>query len=451
MKIDIAPPSLVEPPAVGKLRALKLPSIAERTLKSGLHVVVARKPGIPLVEARVAVPLCRGGDSGEPARRRVMANSLLAGTAKRSALQIAEDLQTMGASLDVGADADDLGLSGSVLSTQIGPFLDLLAEVIASPSFPDDDVSIERERTAQEVMLTRSQPGGLAQIALSKRLFGRHPYGAGLPTPEVVMKVTAAQLRAFHKERVLPKGSVLVLVGDIAPQKGLDLVEQAFGEWKGRGPAVGLPPVPELKSGPVHFVHREGSVQSTIRVARFGLEPQSEDYARLLLANLIFGGYFAARLSENIREDKGYTYGIGSQLQSFRYASMLAIGTDVATDVTVPTLVELHYEMGRMLALPPKPEELDAAKKYQAGTLAMSVNTQAFLASQLLAIVKRGQPINFLSDLPKLVDKVNASDVHDISSQFLAPPAFATVIVGDANTVIPRLESYLPVKVVEAG
>ena len=444
-------PSLVQPPPVGKLGALKLPSMAERTLKSGLHVVVARKPGIPLVEARVAVPLCRGGDSGEPARRRVLANSLLSGTARRSALQIAEDLQSMGASLDVGADADDLNLSGSVLSTQVAPFLELLAEVVTSPVFPDEDVSIERERTAQEVMLTRSQPGGLAQIALSKRLFGKHPYGAGLPTPETVMKVTSAQLKAFHKERVLPKGSVLVLVGDISPQRGLDLVEQAFGDWKGRGAAVGLPPVPELKSGPVQVVHREGSVQSTIRVARFGLEPQAEDYARLLVANLIFGGYFAARLSDNIREDKGYTYGIGSTLQSNRYASMLLVGTDVATDVTVPTLVELHYEMGRMLALPPTDAELDAAKKYQAGTLAMSVNTQAYLASQLLGLLKRGQGADFLRDLPKQVEQVSGGDVHDISGRFLAPPAFATVIVGDADAVVPRLEPYMPVKVVAAG
>lgn len=444
-------PSLVQPPAVGKLRALKLPAIAERTLKSGLHVVVARKPGIPLVEARVAVPLCRGGDSGAPAQRRVLGNSLLAGTDRRSALQIAEDLQSLGASLDVGADADDLNLSGSVLSTQISPFLDLLAEVIISPAFPDHDVSIERERTAQEVTLTRSQPAGLAQIALAKRLFGRHPYGAGLPTPETVMKVTPAQLRTFHKERVLPKGSVLVLVGDISPQRGLDLVEQAFGDWKGRGAAVGLPAVDPLKSGPVNFVHREGSVQSTIRVARFGLEPKDQDYAQLLVANLIFGGYFAARLSDNIREDKGYTYGIYSSLQAQRYASMLAIGTDVATGVTVPTLVELHYEMGRMVALPPKPEELEAAKKYQAGTLAMSVNTQAYLASQLLGVVKRGQSFEFIRELPKLVEKVTADDVLDVSTRFLAPPSYATVIVGDASAVVPRLENYLPVKQVEAG
>ena len=444
-------PGFVTPPAVGKLRALKLPSIAERTLKSGLHVVVARKPGIPLVEARVAVPLCRGGDSGEPAKRRVLANSLLSGTSQRSAIQIAEDLQALGASLDVGADADDLALSGSVLSTQVVPFLKLLAEVITSPVFPDDEVSIERERTAQEVMLTRSQPGGLAQIALSRRLFGRHPYGAGLPTPEAVMKVSTAQLRAFHRERVVPKGSVLVLVGDIAPQRGLDLVEQAFAGWKGRSPAVGLPAVPELKSGPVHFVHREGSVQSTIRVARFGLEPKSDDYAKLLVANLIFGGYFAARLSDNIREDKGYTYGIYSQLQAQRFASMLAIGTDVATGVTLPTLVELHYEMGRMVALPPADAELEAAKKYQAGTLAMSVNTQSYLASQLIGIVKRGQSFEFLRELPKMVEKVTAEEVHDVSARFLGASSFATVIVGDADAVLPRLEPYLPVKRVDAG
>ena len=444
-------PSLVQPPAVGKLRALKLPSIADRTLKSGLRVIVARKPGIPLVEARVAVPVGRGGDSGQPAHRRVLGNALLAGTAERSALQIAEDLQSMGASLDVGADADDLVLSGSVLSTQISPFLELLAEVVTQPTFPDDDVSIERDRTAQEVTLIRSQPAGLAQIALSKRLFPKHPYGAGLPTPQVVNRVTAAQLRSFHKERIVPKGSVVILVGDISPQRGLDLVEQAFEGWKGRSAAVGLPSVSELKTGPAELVHREGAVQSTIRVARFGLEPTDADYAKLLVANLIFGGYFAARLSDNIRENKGYTYGIYSTMQNLRHASLFAIGTDVAGEVTVPTLVELHYEMGRMVALPPTPAELDAAKKYHSGMLAMSVNTQAVLATQLLVIAKRGQPFEFLRELPKLVEKVTAADVQEISWRFLGPPSFVTVIVGDAQSVKPRLESYMPVKVVEAG
>jgi len=446
-----ASPSLVDLPAVGKLRALKLPALAERTLKNGLRIVVARKAGVPLVEARLAVPLCRGGDSGEVGTRRLLANILLGGTSTRSALKIAEDLQSMGASLDTGADADDLSVYGSVLATQITPFLELMAEVVTGPTFPDDELSVQADRTAQEINLILSQPSGLAQMAFAKRLYGTHPYGAGLPKPESILKISRNKLSDYHSERVLPKGSVLVLVGDINPKHGLDRAEQAFSGWKGRGAAIGLPEVQPLKPGPVQIVHRPGGVQSTIRVGRFGLSPDHADYPALLLANLIFGGYFAARLSDNIREDKGYTYGIYSSLQSSRAASVVAVGTDVATDVTVATLVELHYEMGRMVALPPKPEELEAAKKYQAGTLAMSVNTQSYLASQLLALLKRGQDVERLRELPKLVEQVTAEQVQEISGRFLAASGFATVIVGDAEAVEPKLANYMPTKVIKGG
>jgi zinc protease len=439
-------PSLVSPPPVGKLRALKLPAIEERKLKNGLRVVVARKPGVPLVEARLAVPLARNGSSGDVGVRRLFANALITGTSNRSALKIAEDLQSMGASLDTGADSDDLSVYGSVLSTQVAPFLDLMAEVVTDPVFPDDETAIMADRTAQEIMLTLSQPSGLAQIAFAKRMFGKHPYGAGLPKPESVMKIGRSKLADFHTERIVPKGAVLVLVGDITPKRGLDLAEQAFGSWKGRSGVGELPEVAPLKAGPVELVHREGSVQATIRTGRFGLPPEDADYPKLLLANLIFGGYFAARLSDNIREDKGYTYGIYSSLQNFRRASLVAVGTDVATDVTVATLVELHYEMGRMVALPPKPEELEGAKKYQAGTLAMSVNTQSYLASQLLALLKRGQSVERLKELPKEVEQVTAEDVQEISSRFLGASGFATVIVGDADVIGPKLGSYMEVK-----
>lgn len=437
-------------PAVGPLRAVKVPAVAERTLGNGLRVYVVRRPGVPRFEARLVVPVARNGDAGDPARLEVLAKTFLSGTAEHDSVAIAEDLQRLGASLEADVSAEELVVRGSALATNLRPFLALLGAVVLGATYPGDEVALERERLAEEITLARSDPATIAREAFVRRLHGRHPYGRGMPSPQAVRRVGPASLRTTHGERVRPEGSLLVLVGDLRPQAALDAAEEALGSWAAGGAAPGLAPPPPVRRGPVVLVDRPGAVQTNVRIGGPAVGRASPEFPALALANLVFGGSFSSRLVDNIRERRGYTYSPASAVQHARAASTFVVKADVATEVTAPALLEIRYELGRMVTLDVDDAELVAAKRYLTGTLAMSVQTQSGLASYLATLVASGLDVGYLRDLPRRVEATAATAVREAASHFLAPHRLVTVMVGDVSRVRPAVEALDDVEIVSA-
>ncbi|HEY0698492.1 MAG TPA: insulinase family protein, partial [Micromonospora sp.] len=237
----------------------------------------------------------------------------------------------------------------------------------------------------------------LARAALLRRMFGRHPYAVQTPTPEQVGAVRPGALRTLHADRVRPDGSVLVLVGEVHPERALDAAEAALGGWTGAGGAVEPPATPPLEPGPLVLVDRPGSVQSSLRLALPAVPRTHPDHVPLQLANLIFGGYFSSRWVENIREDKGYTYGPYSAVEHFVAGSVLTVSAEVATEVTGPALLETVYELGRLASLPPKEDELEQARQYALGSLQLGMSTQAGLAALASGYAGVGLRLDFLA------------------------------------------------------
>jgi predicted Zn-dependent peptidase len=432
----IAPERAALIPDVGKPRPVKLPTVADETLKNGLRVLVARRPGVPRVEVRVVIPTARG-EAGPSAALRMVTRTLLSGTTNRSALDIAALLQQIGGSLDANADEEDVVLTGSALAPDLSVLLDLIAELVTDSSHPADEVVVERERLVQEITLARSQPETIAREALMRRLFGKHPYERGLPEPREVARVKADDLAGTRRQWLLPKGSVLVVVGDVRPDRAVKAAEAAFSGWKSpRGTAAaGLPEPAPIKPGPVVLVDRPGSVQTSIRMAGDAIDRKHAQYPALALANLIVGGYFISRLSDNIREKRGFTYGVGSGVQHLRRRSMFTLQTDVGTENTGPALVEIRYELERMLVGPITPAELQSAKRYLGGTLAMSIQTQAGLASYLGTLAVNDLPIEYLRDFPKQVEALDEPAVIEAARAYMTPSRLVTVLVGDRSAV----------------
>ena len=429
-------------PAVGKFRPTKLPAVDERTLANGLRALAVRKPGIPLVQMRLVLPAARPKATGaDRARQVVLAETLESGTKQRNSVELAEALQGMGASLGVNVDSEDVRLNGSTLSPSLADYLGLIGELLAEPAFPKAEVEIERARKAQEVLLQRAEPAVIARAALKRRLFGEHPYAGGLPDPEEVESVTAADLRRYFSSRVTARGGLLILVGDLRPAKALDVAEAALGSWTGAKGGARLPALPPIEAGPILLVDRPGAAQSNIRIAGPALTRRDAGLPALQLANMIFGGYFSSRLVENIRERKGYTYSPRSWIDHLLLGSVLNITADVGTEVTAPALLETRYELGRMATLPVEAEELDAARRYLIGTTALSTQTQSGLAEYLLALSLAGVGLDYLRDLPKRLEKVTVDDVRDAAAQFLAPASLPTVILGDAKAIRDSLET----------
>ncbi|MFI6267123.1 M16 family metallopeptidase [Micromonospora sp. NPDC051006] len=439
--------AMVEPgprtlPALGPNRKLKLPKQAERTLANGLTVIAVRRPAVPLVELRLWVPFGRA----HLARGVMLAQTLLSGTPAMTSVQIAAELQKVGGGLAAGVDPDRLMLSGTSLVTGLDRMLEILAAVLTSASYPKDEVGTERDRLVDRIQVAQSQPAHLAREALLKRVYGRHPYALQTPEPEQVRAVRPAALRSLHGERVHPAGAVLVLVGDVQPERALDAAEKALGDWTGGGREVDLPPAPPLEPGPLLLVDRPGSVQSSLRVALPAVPRTHPDHAALQLANLIFGGYFSSRWVENIREDKGYTYGPHSLVEHSVAGSVLVAAAEVATEVTGPALLETTYELGRLASVPPKEEELEQARQYALGTLQLGMSTQAGLAALTSAYAGNGLRLDFLAEHAARLAKATVADVAEAAARYLAPARAVTVVLGDAERIAPPLAALTAVE-----
>ncbi|MEU5961790.1 pitrilysin family protein [Micromonospora parva] len=428
-------------PPLGPTRKLKVPKQAERTLPNGLTVIAVRRPAVPLVELRLWVPFGRV----HLARGAMLSQTMLSGTGSMTSVQIAAELQKVGGGLSAGVDPDRLMLSGAGLVTGLDRMLELLAEVLTGASYPSDEVATERDRLVDRIQVAQSQPAHLAREALLKRIYGRHPYATQTPEPDQIRAVRPAALRTLHSERVHPTGAQLVLVGDVQPEKALDAAERALGGWSGAGRTADLPATPPLEPGPLLLVDRPGSVQSSLRIALPAVSRTDPDHAPLQLANLIFGGYFSSRWVENIREDKGYTYGPHSGIEHSVAGSVLVAAADVATEVTGPALLETTYELGRLASLPPKPEELEQARQYALGTLQLGMSTQAGLAALTSAYAGNGLRLEFLAEYAARLAKASIEDVAQAAARYLAPARAAIVVLGDAERITPGLAALTAV------
>jgi zinc protease len=421
-------------PPLGRPRPGPPLPIARDELDTGLKVVAIEHRGVPLVQLRLWVPFA-GSDEAEAARSSLLATTMVAGTEHLEDAGLAAALQHMGGTLSVGADPDRLLIRGEALATRLPDLLELLADVLTSATYPEHEVEGERERIVEELKLAWSYPTVLGQYALLRRIFGSHPYTQEIPEAEPIVGTSVAYLRRLHAERVLPQGSTLVLVGDVPADQAVALADSALSRWNRLGTTPRVPALPEIEPGPTVLVNRPGSVQSSIWVGGYGLPRSDPSYPALQVANIVFGGNFASRLVRNLREDKGYTYVPESAFLHFATGSILQLHVDVANDVTAPAILEIAYEVGRMATLLVARDELEHARDYAIGALALQTATQAGLVDEVVELETSGLEAEWLQELPRRLAEVTAEQVLEQAARFFAPSRMVTVIVGDAEQI----------------
>lgn len=431
-------------PALGSTRDVPLPDVSTATLPNGLRVLAAHRPGVPMVEVLLRIPAATPGVSADPAYTagmEVLAETMLTGTAGRDRVGIDDELAAVGAELGVGVDPEWLQAGGSALASGLPTVLDVLADVLTGATHPDDEVARERDRLAERIAVARAQPRTVAREALQRKRFGAHPISSEMPTAEAVEQVTAERVRELHADTVVPGGAQLVLVGDIDPDLAIASVTQRLGRWTGAHPAREMSAPPGVDAGDLELVHRPGSVQSQLRLTAQGVTRDDPRYTAFQVANLVFGGYFSSRWMENIREDKGYTYGAHSAQEFVPGGALLGVDTDVASDVTAAALLETRYELGRMVAVPPTDAEVESARRYAIGSLLISLDSQSALAGTLSVLDTVGLGVDWLRERPARLEEVTADQVAEAAAEFFAPTRFTGVIVGDADVIGPRLRA----------
>jgi zinc protease len=417
-------------PPLGEQRAATGLSTVDTTLSNGLQVIVVRQPAVPMVELRVRIPFA-STDPMHPARAEVLASTLLSGTTRRDRVGVDTDLALVGGEMDAAVDPERLSIAGTALASGLDTLLDVLADVLTSASYADDEVRREQERLVERIAMAKSQPSVIARQALQKHRYGDHPATREMPEAEDVAKVTAAEVRDLHRAAILPRGSVLVVVGDVSLDAVVPQLEKALSGWTGDGQAAELPSLPEVSGGDLLFVPRPGAVQSQLRLTAEAIKRTDPRYPALQLANLVFGGFFSSRLVENVREDKGYTYHARSHIEFTPDGATLLIDTDTASDVTASALLEIRYELGKIFLTPPSETEVDTVRQYAIGQLLTATASQAGLASQLVALATQGLGMDWLLAHPARLQAVTAEEIASAARDFFAPVRWTGVIIGD--------------------
>ncbi|WAL64811.1 pitrilysin family protein [Amycolatopsis cynarae] len=427
-------------PELGAQRAAADLSHVDTTLGNGLRVLAVRKPTVPLVEIRLRVPF-GGTEPLHSATAEVLAETLLTGTAHRDRVGIDTELALIGGDLNASVDPQRLSVNGNALAARLPTLLDVLADALTSASYADDEVARESDRLVERLAVSRTQPRVIAREALLRHCYGDHPVTREMPQAEDVAQVSPEAVRALHSAAVLPRGSVLVLVGDFDPEQVVGQVEAAVRDWSSPSAARIMPALPKLSGGDMLLVPRAGAVQSQIRFSAQAVPRTDPRYPALQLANLSFGGYFSSRLVENIREDKGYTYSAHSGFEFTGPSATVGVDADTANDVTAAAVLETRYELGRLAVVPPTAHEVASVRQFAVGSLLTSTASQTGLATQLAALASNGLGVEWLATHPERLAAVTVEEVAQAALDFFAPARFTGVVVGDAESLAPQLSA----------
>ena len=429
------------PPVPGPAPSLTLPAPERRTLPNGLEVVYVRHGALPVVHATLVVPAGSAADpAGAPGLAVFTAGMLDEGAGGRSALDLAGELELLGAALSTGAGVDAAQLDLHVLSDRLPAALALLADIAARPDFPEAEVQRVREERLTELARARDEPRIIAGNAFSALVYGdAHPYGR-LPAVESTRRMDRAALDGFHRRHYRPAGSTLILVGDVDPEALHPVVERAFGGWSGTtAPPPALPGAPAPERTTLYLVDKPGAAQSEIRIGHVGVPRSHPDYFPLVVLNTVLGGSFTSRLNTNLREVHGYAYGAGSSFSFRRGAGPFTASSAVFTAKTDSAVIEFFRELRRIREEAVPADELERAKRYVALGLPRRFETTADVAAQVAELEVHGLSLDLYNDYVARVLAVTPADVRRVAGEYLRPDRAVVVVVGDLQQIEPRL------------
>ncbi|HKG47813.1 MAG TPA: pitrilysin family protein [Pyrinomonadaceae bacterium] len=425
-------------------RPISIPTPRETTLRNGLTLVVVEDRRLPLVSYRLAFPVGGAFDPPElPGLTDLLAGLLPEGTQSKTSKEIAEEVARMGASLLAGATSDYTIVGASALTQFNDPILDLMAEVILEPSFPENEVALAKQNTKESLRQQRAQPSFLASEMLGRVMFGDHPYSVVAPTPESIDRSSREDFVKFHRSKLVPNNAVFTVVGDVRYEHILSRIESLFSTWeRGEEVVANFPAPPVRTKRTAYLVDRPGSAQSNIVIANSGITRTDPDYFPLMLMHTVLGATASSRLFMNLREDKGYTYGAYTNLDARRSAGTFRATAEVRTPVTGPSLKEFFYELERIGAEPVSAKEIADAKAYLTGVFPIRLETQEGLTDQLVQIKMLKLPKDYLETYRDRIQAVTVQEIQRVAQKYIKPDEAALIVVGDGAQVMEQMQPY---------
>jgi zinc protease len=441
-------------PVNQEILKVKLPHPKEVRLPNGLAVLVLEQHKLPTVSVTVWIKSGALSDPKDvPGLASFTADLLRDGTGKRSASQIAAELDEIGAVFNAGAGfgSNLTAINANGLSDSTDKLMELMSDIVLNPSFPADELEkyVRREKTG--LIQMRTNPGFLARERFNRAVYGDFPAAILAPTVDSLQKITPDVLKEFHQKYYAPNNAVMGFAGDITVEQATALAKKYFGQWKNHAvPNAPTTNVAAVGAARIFLVDRPGSVQSNILAGGLSLRRSDPDEIPLEIANRVLGGGSAARLFMNLREEKGYTYGAYSRVSSNIFPGTFAANTEVRNPVTDGSLHELMYEFKRLRDEKVPQAELDDAKRSIVSSFALSLENPANVLSRWMEVKYYGLPADYWDHYSDEVAKVNTDTVQRMARKYIDLDHLQIVVVGDAKDVREAVSKYGTVQVFDA-
>ena len=432
-------------PDMGADRPFQAPQVQSASLDNGLQILVVERSDLPVTEVALVT---RAGSIADPAGKsgvsQLVVNTIMMGTKARKALDIENDLGNLGTALTGSAGRESVQLRFEALRRNLGPALAIFADVIRDPTFPEEEVTRERQLLLDALERESTEPNAIAARLRAMLAFGReHPYG--LPSrglPSTVKTLTREDLVEFHRAFWKPGGSCLIFVGDVNLEDARKLAQEAFGSWAGGAPpAVDIPSPKPADPTKVYVVDRQGAAQTVVMQVLLAPRRKTDDYYAFRLADMVWGGSFGSRLNLNLRESKGYAYGANSSQTLYSRSGIWFGGGGVQTDKTKESIVEFEAELGALGGTRPISElELADAKAKRIRGYAQQFESLPQIAAQIAEVWTQDLPMSELQRAPEETAKATLETVNAAARKYATPATADLLLIGDRAKIEPAVK-----------
>jgi zinc protease len=437
------------PPPPAPPRAATLPKPFDQTLPNGLRVIIIERRENPLIAAQVVVK--NGGEVDPPelaGLADMTANLLTKGTQTRDAIQIAQQIESLGGSLESSARWDLSFATVGVMSDKIPQAMEILADVVRRPTFKSEEVERLRQQSLDSITLALGDPGSIARFVAARVVFGDSPYGHPVSgTTESMTRITGADIAKMHSRYYRPDNAILIIVGDTNAKDALALATKHFGDWQ--KPTTPLPTLSATtessasKQGRVVVIDKPDAGQAAVYLARTGINRKDADYFRGIVSNSVLSGY-SGRLNQEIRIKRGLSYGAGSTLDARREVGPFVALAQTKNESGAVVADLLLGEISRLSSSPPADAELTPRKAVLVGNFSRNLETTTGLATAVASLALFELGLDEINRYINNVQSITTTDIQKFAGTRLDAKTSNIIIVGNAKAFLPELQKKYP-------
>jgi zinc protease len=399
-------------------------------LENGITVIAVENNAADIIAARL---FFKAGSSRETVTKaglaHLLANVITKGTHTLSAADIAEKVESVGASLGADAAADYFLMSLKTVSADFRAMLHLLGEILRSPTFPEAEVELERSLTLQHIRSQQEQPFNLAFKQLRQAMYPNHPYGVSvMGTEETVAQLTRADLQQYHRHYLRPENLTIAISGCLTPEETLAWVEQVFGDWQNPAEAIASFHFQDITANPTTQLLAQETQQSILMLGYLATSVHDEDYIPLKLLNTYLGNGLSSRLFVELREKRGLAYDVSAFYPTRLGRSQFVAYMGTAPENTAIAREGLYRELERLCSVKLLPEELQAAKNKLLGQYALGKQTNAEIAQILGWYETIGIGIDFDLRFPTYVNHVTPEIAQQVAQRYFTGAPYISIV-----------------------